>query len=215
MKTVNKYIWKYVPHSLISVYKLFFHEKSFLHETSFLKTLITNKPTNSKGEPIPWLSYSAIKFLDEKLDESMTVFEYGSGMSTFYLSRRTKETVSVENYKDWFDVVESQLSRNSKIIYQELDDINSYANSIKGDRKYDLIIIDGRERVECCKIATEYLNENGILIFDDGEREKYQEIYPFMQKKEFKHIKFYGLRPASSYFDSTVIFYKKNNVFNI
>ena len=218
MKKINKIVWKYVPHSLISTFKLFFHKKSFLREKSYLRTVITNKPTNKDKSPLPWLSYSAIAMLDERLTKEMSVFEYGSGMSTLYFRDKVKFIKSVEHHEGWFNHIKEDLKgSNSEVIYVPLDEDGEYCRAVnRENNKYDIILVDGRDRVNCCKQSLKMLNDTGIFIFDDADRSEYKEVFSIMKNEGFRYIRFYGLRPASCYFDTTAIFYKPDiNIFKI
>ncbi len=218
MSAIRTLAWKYVPHSIISTYKLFFHRKSFLREKSYIRTVVTNKPTDRDNSPLPWLSYSAIAFLDEKLNKDMSVFEYGSGMSTMYFRDRVKFIKSVEHNKGWYDNVKNGLKdSNSDIMYIPLDEDGDYCRAAQRDsEKYDIILVDGRDRINCCKQSIKSLKDSGIFIFDDSDREEYQEVFTIMEEQGFRYIRFYGLRPASCYFEATTMFYKPSiNIFNI
>ena len=51
----------------------------------------------------------------------------------------------------------------------------SYVNAInKIDENFDFIAIDGRCRSACLKLATSKLKPNGIVLFDDSRRRRYQ-----------------------------------------
>jgi hypothetical protein len=45
----------------------------------------------------PWITFKAISWLEARLSANMRVFEYGSGGSTFFFSRRVLEVISVEH----------------------------------------------------------------------------------------------------------------------
>ena len=60
------------------------HGQSFLNSTGLARSFRENRPVDKNGEPLPWLNYSLIRLLDERLNKSLRVFEYGSGFSTLY-----------------------------------------------------------------------------------------------------------------------------------
>src|SRR6476469_2127444 len=60
------------------------------------------------GAELPWLAYGAIEFLCEYLDDSKSVYGFGSGGSTIWLAGRSKTVTSVEHDRDWFEVVRSR-----------------------------------------------------------------------------------------------------------
>ena len=50
----------------------------------------------------PWLTFSAIHYLDSYLNPQMKIFEYGGGGSSLYFLERSGEVVSVEHHPEWF-----------------------------------------------------------------------------------------------------------------
>jgi len=58
---------------------------------------------------LPWMTFSAIRFMEKHLDKSMKVFEFGSGGSSLFLSARAGEVVSVEHDKQWFELLEQKM----------------------------------------------------------------------------------------------------------
>jgi predicted O-methyltransferase YrrM len=63
------------------------------------------------SEEIPWLCFSAIELLDRYLRPEMRVFEWGSGGSTLFFSRRVSRVWSVEHDPEWHREVRSRLER--------------------------------------------------------------------------------------------------------
>jgi len=60
---------------------------------------------------VPWLTFKAIAWLKSYLKPDMSVFEYGSGGSTIFLSKKVSELISVEHNKNWYKQVAGMLSR--------------------------------------------------------------------------------------------------------
>ncbi len=61
------------------------------------------------ADDLPWLCFSAIEFLDRYLKSEMRVFEYGSGGSTLFFSRRVSQVWSVEHDSGWYEEVRGRL----------------------------------------------------------------------------------------------------------
>lgn len=72
-----------------------------------------NGQSNSISAQLPWLCFSAISHLERLLNPSMQVFEYGSGGSTLYWSRRIERLVSIEHDKQWGEIVKAQIISNN------------------------------------------------------------------------------------------------------
>ena len=82
--------------------------------------------------------------------------------------------------------------------------------------KFDIILIDGRDRVNCALNSIEHLNERGIIIWDDTQREAYQDGYEFIKKHGFKQLELRGIiYGVPSFEGSTSIFYREDNIFDL
>ncbi|MEO8086130.1 MAG: hypothetical protein ABI763_04895 [Bacteroidota bacterium] len=58
---------------------------------------------------LPWMTFSAIRFMEKNLDRSMKVFEYGCGGSSVFLCERVGKVISVEHDKSWFHILGNKL----------------------------------------------------------------------------------------------------------
>jgi len=119
----------------------------------------------------PQIVDHAIKYIDKYIKKSHHVLEFGSGMSTVYFAQRAKHVVTVENNKLWENRVKRmlfihELNNVQHILVEDYDNLN-----ITGE--FDIIMIDGRERIKCLKYSLSMLK--GILIFDDCDRPRYRE----------------------------------------
>lgn len=83
------------------------------------------------------------------------------------------------------------------------------------NKKFDVIIVDGRDRVNCVKNAIKNLKESGVIVLDDSERESYKEGIDFILSHGFKKIDFCGISPGLFYKKNTTIFYKTVNCLEI
>ena len=81
--------------------------------------------------------------------------------------------------------------------------------------KFDIIIIDGRERVQTAKNSLHSLKRSGIIIWDNSDREKYKEGYQLLFEKGFKRLDFWGIAPGLHAETCTSIFYREENCFGI
>ena len=64
---------------------------------------------NALDDGRPWVAFSAIRFLEQVIGPQSRVFEYGSGGSTLFFSRRARQAVSVEHQSDWYARVAAAL----------------------------------------------------------------------------------------------------------
>ena len=196
--------------------RLLYASKSYLVETGFMHTYKTGIPCKPDGSPLPWMNYNVISFFEERLTDDLNLFEYGSGFSTLFYSRLVLKVISLEHDKKLLDNLISKVPENVKIIFKEKDHNGEYCRTIKGTNQlFDVIVIDGRDRVNCIKQSYNSLSERGVIILDDSQREKYQDGINFLLSKGFKKIDFEGLKPTGYTLDRTTIFYKANNCLGI
>jgi len=174
---------------------------------------------------VPWWTYDAIENVERFLSDrpNSRVFEYGSGASTIWLSKRAAHVRSVEHDENWFTLMAEKTSTISSIDlvheppttkdessntpsgkegYFEKDFL-SYVNSInRYAEKYDLIVIDGRARTACLQHAKERLSPNGVIVFDNAKRRRYRDA---IENAGLRIEDYSGLTPALPYRESTFI----------
>jgi hypothetical protein len=195
---------------------LSFGIKGYLSEIGWFKSFDSKSPVDAHSEPIPWVTYSFIDFIADRIRKEHIIFEFGSGNSTFYYAKRALKVVSVEHDKSWFDKISASKPSNSEMIFCELKTAGDYCKMpVSMGQKFDIIIVDGRDRVNCCYQSLAALNENGVLVLDDSEREKYSDAIVFLKGKGFKELSFSGISPGLFYRKSTSVFYKANNCLGI
>ncbi len=212
---MKKYIWKLLRFLNIAPFIMIFY-KGILDEYGWLKSFNKMQAINREGKPIPWFTYSAIDFLKDRLTEKMIVFEFGSGNSTLWFSQRVKNIVSVEHDIGWYDKVKKEMPDNAKLIHCNLDYDGEYCRTVfKQGIKFNIIIIDGRDRNNCVNNSIDNLTEDGVIIFDNTDRTSYSEGIQFLLNNGFKKIAFKGLIPANAHSGETTIFYRKNNCLEI
>lgn len=161
--------------------KLATRDGAYLVETGYIKSIKSFEPVNKKGDPIPWMNYSFIDFLEPRLNQSMNIFEYGSGYSTLYLSDKVGSITSVEFDKSWFEKMKESLNDkgNCRVIFRAGQ--KQYIEAVKeyGNERFDMIIVDGRDRTECVKHILPFLSDDGVIILDDSWKAKFDKVFAF------------------------------------
>lgn len=184
----------------------------YLVDSGWIQSYLNQMPVNKDGSPLPWVTIPFIDFIVNRLTSEMTVFEFGSGNSTLFYSKKVKEVYSLEHDKDWADRIKKNIPSNVTLIFCKLIYDGEYCRSANHlDKKFDLIVVDGRDRVNCIKNSIGSLTQAGIIVLDDSERVQYQEGVDFLTQQGFRKIDFWGIAPGLSYKKCTTIFYKDNN----
>ena len=195
----------------------YFLQKNHLTKSGWKKSVVKRLPIDKNGKELPWFTFGFIYFLNPKLNKEYSVSEYGSGNSTIWFSKKVNKIVSVEHDKEWFSQMKAKFKSYSNITYISKDlDSKSYQREIlKYDKVFDMIVIDGRERVSCTLNSLRALKDDGIIIWDNSDRLQYSEAYEFLSSNGFKRIDFYGMGPISAHSWCTSVFYKNKNCLNI
>lgn len=149
------------------------------------------------SQDVPWWTFEASDrvagFLTQR--PRARVFEWGSGASTVWLSKRAGDVTSVEHDAAWGVVLEPMLPRNAAVRivpsrpatggpgeersakpgFEDLDFSDYVAAVDEADGLFDLIVIDGRARNACFRRAVSRLAPGGVLVFDNVDRERYRD----------------------------------------
>ena len=73
-------------------------EHDFGHYLSIEKQV----PVDNKDNPLPWFTYPAIEFISQFDLTDKFIFEWGSGNSSSFFAKRTKEIISIEDNEEWY-----------------------------------------------------------------------------------------------------------------
>lgn len=122
-----------------------------------------------------------VSLLKKYFDKDSNIFEYGSGFSTKWFAENCKRVVSVEHDAGWYEKVKGEISSyaNSEIYFAPptpewlsatdgtLEEFENYVKILETiDFKPDLILVDGRARVDCCHFIARKL-PNALIAFHD------------------------------------------------
>lgn len=193
---------------------LFCELRGYLSSQGWFNSIETGMPVDDKGAPIPWYTYSSLHFLAARVSSKMKVFEYGSGNSTLWWSQKVTSLVSCEHDPVWFQKCQEKIPNT--VDYRLHEQAKDYTNTILEFKDtLDVVIIDGRHRVDCAENAVIALNHEGVVVWDNSDRAEYQAGYDYLIEKGFKRIDFWGLGPLNSYQWCTSLFYRTENCMGI
>jgi len=195
---------------------LSYGHKGYLNSIGWFTAFDQKQAVDGQGKALPWVTYSFIDFIRDRINKTQHIFEYGSGSSTIFYAERAGKVTSVEHDQGWFDKVKGTSPANAEMIFCALQRDGEYAKKATLlDQKFDIIIVDGRDRVNCCKYSLAALSADGVIVLDDSEREVYEPARALLKDKGFKEISFSGISPGLFYEKATSVFYKENNCLKI
>lgn len=199
------FIKKLVPRKVISLVRFY----QIFNNTYGHSNLTNGFILDGNNNPLPWITYPCIEFLDRLDLSDCSVFEFGSGSSTLYWSRKTQSVISVEKDRSWFDKVNSVLPSNCGL-FHESSDID-YINLInRYENKFDIIIIDGAVRYPCAEVALKNISDRGIIILDNTEW--YPKTAKLLTSAGYTQIDFSGFPPLNAVTSATSIFFRSNEL---
>lgn len=190
-------------------------DRGLLVDYGWFRSFREQKPVDQSGNPLPWFSYPMVSFLEKRIQPHFTVFEFGTGNSTLWWSNKVTRIFSCEHDRGWYNTIKKAAPSNVTLIYIESPD-NDYVRSLENfSEKFEIIIVDGEQRVECAKHAIQFLTSDGVIIFDDSDRPEYAEAIHYLNDHGFRRIEFYGMTACVNVGKETSIFYRPKNCFHI
>ncbi len=168
---------------------------------------------DGRGKPVPWITLPAIDFLQERVPKDIFVFEYGSGYSTLWWANRARKVIAVEHEDEWYEKMKPMFSNNIHVLRHRKEEPD-YAASICSLKRanIDVVVVDGRNRVECIMRTLETVGDSTVIILDDSEREYYRDGIMALRDNGYKEVFFCGVAHLVYYTEKrTSIFYKGDN----
>ena len=182
--------------------------------TGWINSVIKGRPLDVNDNPIPWFTYPAIDFLESVLDSKWNVFEWGSGNSTKWWSRKCASVTAVESNPSWHAEVSRNLPQNATVILAENKESYTQAICNQPNQSFDIVVVDGDHRNECVKSCLKVLPQSGMVVFDNSDRHTYNVGIRQLKDAGFYRIDFWGLIPSYAYRNCTSIFFRNPEILN-
>jgi hypothetical protein len=196
----------------LSLYRFRHH----LEEIGWFRSSAIHMPVDAYGKSLPWYTYAAICFLENRLRQEMMVFEYGTGNSTLWWAERVASVITVEHDVTWYEYMKKLIPGNVEFKYCKLIDGEEYCHLVsKYDKQFSIVVIDGRDRVSCARNCLGALRDDGVIVWDNSDREEYSVGHQHLMDSGFRRLDFHGYGPINTHGWSTSIFYRKDNCLHI
>ncbi len=162
-------------------------------------------PVDRSKYPLPWYTYPAIEYLQQLDFSNCDIFEYGSGNSSKFWSKRAKTLISVESDPVWYESGLLELSSNRRLLLRK--DKAGYVDAIHlGGSCYDIIVIDGAYRHSCAVEAIKSIKDGGLIILDNSDW--WPKTAKLLRDARLNQIDFIGAGPINSYAWCTSLFFQ-------
>lgn len=189
----------------------------YFTRVGWYRSVARKEPVGADGAPIPWWSYPALEFIGGRLQPTMRVLEFGSGYSTMWLAGRVQQVVSLEADREWLEMLRTRVPGNVELIGASRDKSGA-EQALVPEQEYDVMVVDGLNRVGAAKSSLRWLAPGGIIIYDDYDLETrpwHAEAGQFLHEHGFRDIVFAGPAPMADGYHCTALFYRPDNCFRI
>jgi hypothetical protein len=187
-----------------------------LREVGWIRSRTENACVDAAGRPLPWITYPAIDLLARRVRPEMSVFEYGCGASTLWWASRVKRVFSVEHDPSWARKIGAEAPPNASVRHVPLEPDGPYAaDALAHGVRFDVVVIDGRRRVQCTPHAIRAVEESGVIVFDNSDRAEYEEAHRLLGAAGFRRLELVGMAPMIEHLSETSLFYRSGNCLGI
>lgn len=121
---------------------------------------------------VPWLTDGAVDFLEALLERTpgTRVLEFGTGASTLWFARRRVSMISIDHDPAWHASVCQRLPASTSADVRLCErPYYPVAADFPSD-SFDLVLVDGRDRVACVRYTTRLVRPGGFMLVDNTER---------------------------------------------
>jgi methyltransferase family protein len=196
--------------------RVLFRKYGYLAAIGWPKSARLGEAVDAQGRPVPWITYPAVAFLEARLNTSFRIFEYGSGNSTLWWAARVARVDSCEHDRAWSDRLRERLPGNVRLRHVPLENEGQYSAAIgEAQGPFDIVVIDGPDRVKCARHSLPALGTHGVIVWDDTQREEYEPGFDLLRQAGFRRLDFHGLAPIMPGVSCTSIFYRVENCLGI
>jgi hypothetical protein len=188
------------------------NSRSLMARFGYGKSLKSRQPLAEDGSPLPWMPYVVTEILKSRLGTDLDVFEFGGGFSTQFFMTRVKTVTTVEHNAEWSRDLQSRAQPNVSVMFRDAADPAEYAAAVlHGDRRYDLVVVDGIARPECFANAVRATTARGVILLDDSDRASYAPCFAMGKEHGFNALSLVGHKPGSISVHQSTLFYKPGN----
>jgi hypothetical protein len=174
-------------------------------DLGWTQSVLQRRAIDRAGQPLPWYTYPATEYLRTIDFTNARVFEYGSGHSSVFWARISKEVHCVEDKREWAASVR-EFGVPNLTVYDSSgrDDYVRMPERVGG--LFDVVVIDGRFRHDCVHVACRVSKPTGIIVFDNADW--YPEACRQVRDNGWFQIDFAGFGPINPYRWNTSLFFK-------
>lgn len=182
----------------------------FSINSGHFRSSMRSRAVDPRGRPLPWYTYPAIEFLSDQDYSSRTVLEFGAGQSTLWWASRAREVVALESDPAWYRELARCVPANVTLVSLPLT--LEGLDELLGSRSFDIVIVDGLDRLRAAGESLERVSQGGMVVVDDSESfwspEGSYPIIDIFRSGGFRRVDFYGYAPGVILPRCTSVFFR-------
>jgi hypothetical protein len=183
----------------------------FSLDSGHARSALRGRAVDREGAPLPWYTYPAVDLLRAKDLSDYRVLEFGAGQSTLWWAARAREVLAFEDDPTCCAELVPRLPANVRLRQVERDQ-TAMSDALRNEAGFDIVVVDGLDRLQAARLAVELVAEDGAILFDNSEG--YwgpPPSYPIMdlfREAGFLRIDFYGYAPGVVLPHCTSLFFR-------
>jgi hypothetical protein len=174
------------------------------------RSALMRRAMTAGGQPLPWYSYPAIAFLEQTDVKGRKVLECGGGQSTRWWLARDAAVTTLESHAQWAQELRASIGKQARIETVR-DDLQDVPADIAASR-YDIVVVDGLDRLKAAALALACVSEDGAILFDNSEGNwgppGTYPIIDLLQGAGLNRIDFHGYGPGTRLPHCTSLFFR-------
>jgi hypothetical protein len=190
-------------------------ERGRLREDGWFRSFRERRPVDAAGGPLPWIAYAALRFLEPRVRPEWRVFEFGCGYGTLWWAGRVREVVSCEHDAAWRERIAALAPENVSILHVPLEYGGAYCRAARDRGPFDLVVVDGRDRVNSAVQSVDALAPGGVILWDNSDRASYAPGLERLAALGFRRVDFEDICPVEPIRMRTSLLYRDGNVLGL
>lgn len=185
-----------------SVFMTVFTPTAYAAQHGYYRSVLRREVVGGAGDPAPWLTFPLVSFLETKSFSGRSVLEFGSGQSSLWWSERAERVLALETDPEWTQRVRAAAPPNLTVADVELEhaDEHSFIDEVErlvGRERFDVVVVDGGDRVKALLAAPRFVTQDGVVITDDLDLFRtdpdWVRALDALREAGFGSVDFYGL----------------------
>lgn len=182
---------------------------AFSARSGHFRSALRRRAVDAAGRALPWYTYPAIEFLAHQDYAGRRVLEWGAGHSTVWWSARAASVLAFDSDPKWVERVRT--AAPAAAIHRVPDDLTG-VDAHLGGGPFDVIVIDGLDRLRCAQRSPALLADGGAIVFDNSEGywgpEGRYPVLDLLRSEGFQRVDFYGYAPGVFWPHCTSVFFR-------